>query len=319
MLLGNPQAGDNTAGVSGLRNDDNDVAFWGGGSYWQAIQTVMKYVEDPNYQPTDDEVASMAKAVITHGGRAILNDIILRGKVYATGGRFQGAIDIDAKEVNGRVVIDDNGFVYYGTDGDEGDYPRVALGATCQAASGVFLAPKANAQFCTNTALLAVGDDTHRAMQAQGDALVTGDLSVNGDATIDTIRVKEIVPSSGVDDTYIEIPHGRIRGLRTEIRKTNDTIVNLGNFDHTIILASSSKVTINLPSTSDVQTGQEYRVLSPNSIAIDLNIPLRSNAFSFKGGQMYAGGSTASFDATRRDITLIFDGQTWYISHTNFS
>lgn len=88
MLLGNPQAGDNTAGVSGLRNDDNDVAFWGGGSYWQAIQTVMKYVEDPNYQPTDAEVASMAKAVITHGGRAILNDIILRGIIYAKGGSF---------------------------------------------------------------------------------------------------------------------------------------------------------------------------------------------------------------------------------------
>jgi hypothetical protein len=48
----------------------------------------MKYVEDPNYQPTDAEVASMAKAVITHGGRAILNDIILRGIIYAKGGSF---------------------------------------------------------------------------------------------------------------------------------------------------------------------------------------------------------------------------------------
>lgn len=88
MLLGNPQAGDNTAGVSGIRNEDNDVAFWGGGSYAQAVATVMKYVEDPNYQPTDEEVASMAKAVITHGGRAILNDIILRGIIYAKGGSF---------------------------------------------------------------------------------------------------------------------------------------------------------------------------------------------------------------------------------------
>lgn len=88
MLLGNPQAGDNTAGVSGIYNDDNDVAFWGGGTYSQAIETVMKYVEDPNYQPTDAEVASMAKAVITHGGRAILNDIIIRGIIYAKGGSF---------------------------------------------------------------------------------------------------------------------------------------------------------------------------------------------------------------------------------------
>lgn len=90
MLLGNPQAGDNTAGVSGIYNDDNDVAFWGGGTYAQAIDTVMKYVEDPTYQPTTDELANMAKAVITHGGRAILNDVIVRGKVYAEEGNIGG-------------------------------------------------------------------------------------------------------------------------------------------------------------------------------------------------------------------------------------
>jgi hypothetical protein len=90
MLLGNPQVGDNTAGVSGIYNDDNDVAFWGGGTYAQAIDTVMKYVEDPTYQPTRDELANMAKAVITHGGRAILNDVIVRGKVYAEEGNIGG-------------------------------------------------------------------------------------------------------------------------------------------------------------------------------------------------------------------------------------
>ena len=35
----------------------------------------------------------MAKAVRTHGGRAILNDVILRGYVYALGGYFHGAIE----------------------------------------------------------------------------------------------------------------------------------------------------------------------------------------------------------------------------------
>lgn len=88
LLLGNPGKNDNTAGVSGIRNDESDVAFWGGGTYAQAISTVMKYVEDPTYQPTDAEVASMAKAVITHGGRAILNDAIFRGTIYAKQGYF---------------------------------------------------------------------------------------------------------------------------------------------------------------------------------------------------------------------------------------
>lgn len=123
LLLGNPEANDNTAGVSGIRNDDNDVAFWGGGTYLQAIDTVMKYVEDPTYQPTDAEVASMAKAVITHGGRAILNDIILRGTIYTKKGMLGNlSITEDGIEVKteqgGRVVINPSGIILYDSDGN---------------------------------------------------------------------------------------------------------------------------------------------------------------------------------------------------------
>lgn len=84
-----------TAGISGIYNDDDDVYTWGGGTLEQAIYTIIKYKENPQYQPSDEELANMAKAVITHGGRAILNDIIVRGYVYAIGGRFLG--DIEAK------------------------------------------------------------------------------------------------------------------------------------------------------------------------------------------------------------------------------
>jgi hypothetical protein len=92
IMLGNPGKNDNTAGVSGIYNSEEDIAFWGGGTFAQALATVMKYVDDPTYQPTEAEMANMAKAVITHGGRAILNDAILRGKVYASGGVFNGSV-----------------------------------------------------------------------------------------------------------------------------------------------------------------------------------------------------------------------------------
>ena len=86
-----------TAGVSGLVEDYNtDVAFWGGGTMKQAINAVNAYKYDAGYQPTEEELADMAKAVITHGGRAILNDIVLRGYIYALGGVFKGRIE--AKE-----------------------------------------------------------------------------------------------------------------------------------------------------------------------------------------------------------------------------
>ena len=84
-----------TAILSGIYNDDDDVAFASGGDMEKAIYTVMKYKDNPSYQPTEEELLHMAKAVITHGGRSIFNDVIIRGYVYAIGGRFLG--DIEAK------------------------------------------------------------------------------------------------------------------------------------------------------------------------------------------------------------------------------
>lgn len=92
-----------TALISGIYNDEDDVAAAYGGDYEQAIYTVMKY-KDPVYEPTDEELRSMANAVFTHGGRSILNDAVLRGYIYAKGGFFRGRVETG---VNGkRIVID---------------------------------------------------------------------------------------------------------------------------------------------------------------------------------------------------------------------
>lgn len=77
-----------TAGVSGIYNDDDDVAFWAGGKLEQAILTVMRFRNDPDYQPTDEEWANMANFVATHGG-----DTFLRGYIYALGGKFRGVVE----------------------------------------------------------------------------------------------------------------------------------------------------------------------------------------------------------------------------------
>ena len=93
-----------TGGMSGYYNDDNSPFLWGGGSLVQAIYTIQKYKNDPTYQPTEEEISNMAKFVVTHGGRAILNDIILRGIIYAEGGVMKSV-----KSPNGNFEIDDQG------------------------------------------------------------------------------------------------------------------------------------------------------------------------------------------------------------------
>lgn len=97
---GNNMVGTTTAGISGIYNNEDDVAFWGGGTYEQAIKTVMKFKENPRFKPTSQEWLDLANYVVTHGG-----DAIYRGLVYADGGYFRGAVDI----ANGKILLDDDG------------------------------------------------------------------------------------------------------------------------------------------------------------------------------------------------------------------
>ena len=46
----------------------------GGGSLDKAIETIKKYKDNPSYQPTEEELKQMANFVVTHGGKAILNE-----------------------------------------------------------------------------------------------------------------------------------------------------------------------------------------------------------------------------------------------------
>ena len=112
-----------TAGVSGIYNDDDDAAFWAGGTLQQAILTVMKFRNDPDYQPTDTEWANMANFVATHGG-----DTFLRGYIYALGGKFRGVVEalggffrgkVETSVDGKRIVIDPdkNTLEMYTTEG----------------------------------------------------------------------------------------------------------------------------------------------------------------------------------------------------------
>lgn len=93
-----------TGGMSGYYNDDDSPYLWGGGTLEQAIYTIQKYKDNPNYEPTAEELNNLAKFVVTHGGRAILTDIILRGIIYAEGGVMKSI-----KSPNGNFEIDEKG------------------------------------------------------------------------------------------------------------------------------------------------------------------------------------------------------------------
>ena len=123
IQLGNYSNGnlqDVTAVLSGIYNDGDDVLLTGGGNLEKAIYTVGLFRNDPSYQPTETELRKIANVVLTHGGRAILSDAIIRGTVYAKDGSFTGNVYAKDGVFKGTVYATDGEFKgkVYATDGE---------------------------------------------------------------------------------------------------------------------------------------------------------------------------------------------------------
>lgn len=106
-----------TAGMSGTYNTDSDVAFWAGGTLEQAIRAVNSPMSR----------VDTAKAIITHGGKLIANEAVIRGTLYATDGEFSGKL-VAPRGVIGGFNIESDKLVSQGTD-DDGN-PNIVLGGS---------------------------------------------------------------------------------------------------------------------------------------------------------------------------------------------
>ena len=96
----------NTGGMSGLYTDGNSPYLWGGGTFEQAIETIMYYASRRPEHYYDEEPEGHVNFAVTHGGRAILNDMIVRGWVYAIGGMFK-----NVRSANGKWSLDEDGYM----------------------------------------------------------------------------------------------------------------------------------------------------------------------------------------------------------------
>ena len=226
-----------TAGVSGNREDDNDVAFWAGGDYESAVKTSMDYLvnhKKGEWQPTDAELANMANFILTHGGTAILNDMILRGYVYALGGRIGNIIlgtnglEIDDSTIDGYMKLDD-----YGLRGD-GFESAFHIG------------------HC--------GNETAMLQHGKGSML-------NCSITKSALRLE------GYEDAFaLHLGHGLVAGLRPNIREITATEeLPLTTNDHTLIVNNSAKITLTLPSSAE--NGQVYRLIHITQNTVNLSHP----------------------------------------------
>lgn len=93
------------AGMNGLNAGDNTPAFWAGGDIYKAIELINAFKDNPNAQFTDAQLAAMAKFAVTHGGRAILNEAVVRGTIYSQNGVFGGRLQLRFQEIENEHTL----------------------------------------------------------------------------------------------------------------------------------------------------------------------------------------------------------------------
>lgn len=166
-----------------------------------------------------------------------------------------GTIIVDAPNVSGRIVINDSGFKYYGED--NGEYPRVSLGDTCQDTIASFYDTQEASQYCVPATLLAVAQQKQYAIVAQGNASVSGSLRIGGGV---------VFAAGGNTITFfnevLKIPEGMIAGLRPATRVINSAgTYTLTELDFSVLVnAATGTYYIALP--SEPLDGQEYVIES---------------------------------------------------------
>lgn len=224
------------AGANGIYVDDNSPAFWAGGTMEEAIDLINAYKSNPNAELTDEQIAAMAKFAVTHGGRAILNDMILRGYIHALGGKI-GDLVIEGNGIsvktssNGRIV-----FTSQGLEARQKDGSFTQLG------------------MCGSQAIMVMGKD------AKG-----------GQCYADEDMYKIAAQINAADKGHaIHSLSGLYAGLRPNIRAVYSS-ATLDALDHTLIVDNGSAITLTLPSSP--RTGQEYKLIHRSDKAVALYNP----------------------------------------------
>lgn len=259
-----------TSGSSGVYSDDNSVAYFAGGDMEAAVRTAMAYMDDPTYQPTQEELNNMAKYVVTHGGRAILNDVILRGYIYALGGKFKGEIEATSgifKNVtspNSRFSIDENGFVRV-AGGRIGGFSVNGNRLSNQDEQGNYLTDAVVSSRNFNSV-----NETDRLAEIGADVF----SGVNGVSCVGRFENNDQNRQAGTNygimvgaynaknNAAISMEGGYIQGfaLKTTILNSYATSYSINKKDANILCWNNNNLTIYLPSMSSFDDGHFIRI-----------------------------------------------------------
>ena len=318
-----------TGGMSGTWTKDEDPFLWGGGTLAEANNAIEKNGEKE------------ANFVVTHGGKAILNEAVVRGTVYATDGVFKGKVYANEGVFNGDI---------YAQNGVFGG--RLQMNFT-RIRKGEFLLSDLSSSAiwmdrlgAIDTILVLPQDDTYdgwvlnvfaypRMTKSEGSCFIRGSiLYPTEQETVTDINLDEggflsFTYSSQVSkwiltNELVERRNFRYRVTNLSEANTSASPYQLGRDEHTIIVhfdTTGSAVYLKLP--NNPKDGQEYIIYTCDN-EIDLYIMSDyENLYDIHAGNIKGGdnGNAGFTENHRRKVMITYSdtGRQWYMSYDYLS
>ena len=228
-------------GMNGSFVDENTPAFWAGGDFFKALATAAKYLTGTT--TPEGEIPF----VVTHGGKIILNDAVMRGEVVASRGKIgaikitQDGLEIDTEKILGKILITENGIIMDGANA------HASLGE------------------CNSCAFMAAGRGGYGFCPDE-------DLKVS------------IASCAAEDGLAFMSPSGMFGGLRTKTRVISSLENNyLSTIDSAVLIqASSGTCQIRV----DEMDGQEYEIISLGAaLSVSGDMLFNGTFFNMSTGQ----------------------------------
>ena len=309
-----------SGGMSGVYDNDSDVAFWAGGNLEKAITAVSKYENDPTYQPTEEELATMAKFVVTHGGRAILEDAIVRGTIYARDGQFTGTVNATSGVFN-NVDVQTGKIADFNISGSHLGIQEELGG------DGMFL--------YNQYIGFRKSEDGHKREAIVGENVLLSFSGITGLAKYENTTTEDyeaimgtgygvISNVSGYKNSYaFASEKGVFAGFRPHVAilGSDNSPLQLGKYHHTILALYGGTIVLD----GTPENGQEYEIICPNTSVEEGRVQIITNDGTGNIYLMYDGIKRSGFSAhdlggTRQVIKLVYFAQdrTWFAWHHTY-
>jgi hypothetical protein len=299
-----------TGGMQGSWTNDDDPFIWGGGTLEQANKAVSENGEG------EDE----ANFVVTHGGKAILNDAVVRGTVYASDGMFTGKVNATSGEFN-NVDVQTGKIANFNISGSHLGIQE-ELGGDGMFLYNQYIGFRKREDGYKREAI--VGENILPAVGGITGLAKYENTTTDSYEAIDGTGFGVISNVSGYKHSYaFASEKGVFAGFRPHVAilGSDNSPLQLGKYHHTVLALYGGTIVLD----GTPENGQEYEIICPNTSVTEGRVQIIThdgvdNIYLMLDGIKRSGFSVHDLGGTRQVVKLVYFTQdrTWFAWHYNY-